>query len=209
MTIKNNLLTLLLSLWWCTGYAQPSLQAEFLAALNAKNAGVETIRCGFTQIKHNTMLAQDAESSGDFYFKRPGKLALLYNQPAGDRIVMGQSDFLIVAGGSRSVVKIASNPLFLQMQQIFTACFSGDITALSSDGIFRCHKSGEKYIVEIIPRSKRARRYISKMVLVFSIHDMLLDELRMDEASGNFTRYRFTDKQTNLSVPDSCFRITR
>ncbi|MEG0788693.1 MAG: outer membrane lipoprotein carrier protein LolA [Alistipes sp.] len=209
MKIKNKILTLLLSLWWCAGYAQPTLQAEFLAALNAKNTSVETIRCNFTQIKHNTMLAQDAESSGKFYFQRPEKFALLYDKPTGDRIVMGQTDFLIVAGGSRSVVKIATNPLFRQMQQIFTACFSGDIAALSSDGAFRCKKSRGTYTVEIIPESKRARRYISKIVLVFSIKDMLLDELRMDEASDNFTLYRFTNKQTNLPVADSCFDITR
>lgn len=209
MKMKNKILTLLLSLWWCTGYAQPTLQEEFLAALNTKNASVKTIQCNFTQVKHNTMLAQDAESSGTFYFKRPGKLALLYDKPTGDRVVMGQTDFLIVAGGSRSVVKIAANPLFLQMQQVFTACFSGDITALSSDGVFRCQKRRERYTVEIIPQSKRARRYISKMVLVFSIKDMLLDELRMEEASGNFTLYRFTDKQTNQPVPDSYFDVTR
>lgn len=209
MKMKNKILILLLTLWWCAGQAQPVLQEEFLTALNAKNTGVETIRCDFTQVKHNTMLAQDAESSGVFYFERPGKLALLYDNPAGDRIVMGQTDFLIVAGGSRSVVKIAANPLFLQMQQVFTACFSGDIGALSSDGVFRCEKELGRYTVEIIPESKRARRYISKIVLVFSIKDMLLDELRMDEAPDNFTLYRFTNKQTNLPVPDSCFDVSR
>lgn len=209
MKMKNKILIPLLTLWWCTGHAQQTLQAEFLTALRAKNTSVETIKCDFTQIKHNTMLAQDAENSGVFYFERPGKLALLYDNPTGNRIVMGQTDFLIVAGGSRSVVKIASNPLFLQMQQVFTACFSGDITALSGDGVFRCQKSRERYTVEIIPESKRARRYLSKIVLVFSIKDMLLDELRMDEASGNFTRYIFTNKQTNQPIPDSCFDVTR
>ncbi|MEG1983125.1 MAG: outer membrane lipoprotein carrier protein LolA [Alistipes sp.] len=207
--MKNKILILLLSMWWCAGHAQPMLQAEFLATLKARNTGVETIRCDFMQIKHNTMLAQNAESLGEFYFKRPGKLALLYDKPSGDRIVMGETDFLIIAGGSRSVVKIATNPLFLQLQQIFLACFSGDIAALSSDGLFRCKKDRERYIVEIAPQSKRARRYISKIVLVFSAKDMLLDELRMEEASGNFTRYHFTNKQTNLPVSDSCFDITR
>lgn len=205
MKMKNKILILLLSLFCLPGYAQQALQEEFLAALKARNTGIETIRCDFTQVKHNTMLAQDAASAGEFYFKRPGKLALLYDKPAGDRIVMGDTEFLIVAGGSRSVVKIAANPLFLQMQQVFTACFSGNIAALCTDGVFRCEKGRGTYTVEIVPESKRARRYISKIVLVFSMKDMLLDELRMEEPSGNFTQYRFTARQTNLPVPDSRF----
>ncbi|WP_295938482.1 outer membrane lipoprotein carrier protein LolA [uncultured Alistipes sp.] len=205
MKMKNKILILLLSIWWCAGYAQQTLQEEFLTALKAKNTSVETIECDFTQIKHNTMLAQDAESFGKFYFKRPVKLALLYDKPAGDRIVMGDTDFLIIAGGSRNVVKITANPLFSQMQQIFTACFSGNIAALCSDGAFHCEKGLETYTVHIVPDSKRAKRYISKIVLVFSMKDMLLDELRMNETSGNYTLYRFTNKRTNLPVPDSRF----
>ena len=116
--MKTKIPVLLLSLLWSAGYAQQTLQAEFLAALRANNTQIETIGCDFTQLKHNSLLAQDAESSGKFYFKRPGKLALFYDEPAGDRVVMGETSFLIVAGGSRSVVKIAANPFFLQMQQV-------------------------------------------------------------------------------------------
>lgn len=205
MKMKTKILVLLLSLPWGAGYAQQTLQDEFLAALRANNTETETIGCDFTQLKHNSLLAQDAESSGKFYFKRPGKLALLYDNPAGDRVVMGETSFLIVAGGSRSVVKIAANPFFLQMQQVFAACFSGDIAALCSEGSFRCEKGAGTYTVRITPESKRARRYITELVLVFASRNMLLDELRMTETSGNYTLYRFRNKRTNLPVADTCF----
>ncbi len=205
MKMKTKILILLLSLPWGAGYAQQSLQEEFLAALRANSTETETISCDFTQVKHNSLLAQDAESSGKFYFKRPGKLALIYDDPAGDRVVMGETSFLIVAGGSRSVVKISANPFFLQMQQVFAACFSGDIAALCSEGAFRCEKGAETYTVRITPESKRARRYITELVLVFASRNMLLDELRMTETSGNYTLYRFRNKRTNLPVADSCF----
>ena len=83
--MKTKIPVLLLSLLWSAGYAQQTLQDEFLAALRANNTQIETIGCDFTQLKHNSLLAQDAESSGKFYFKRPGKLALFYDEPAGDR----------------------------------------------------------------------------------------------------------------------------
>ena len=102
-------------------------------------------------------------------------------------------------------MKIAANPFFLQMQQVFAACFSGDIAALCSEGSFRCEKGPETYTVRITPESKRARRYITELVLVFASRDMLLNELRMTETSGNYTLYRFRNKQTNQPVADSCF----
>lgn len=203
--MKNSLIPLLFALLWGTADARPTLREEFLAALRAKNARVETIACDFTQAKHNPLLARDAESRGRFRFRRPCRLALLYDDPAGDRIVMGDTEFLIEAGGTRNVVKIAANPFFLQMQQVFAACFSGDIEALCSEGEFRCERGEGTYTVRIVPRSKRARRYVSELVLVFSAQDMLLDELCMNEPSGGCTRYRFRNKRTNLPVPDETF----
>lgn len=208
MKMKNNLLALLMIVAGFatlpTSAAEP-LQEEFLAALKSKSSHVETITCDFKQVKHNSMLAEDAQSRGEFYFKRPSMLTLRYEAPAGDRIVMGDSFFMVVAGGARNVVKIASNPFYQQLQEIFAACFSGDIAALSSNGDFRCEKREESYTVHIVPQSKRARRYISEVVLVFSERDMLLDELRMDEPTGNYTLYRFKHKEINRPVDDSLF----
>lgn len=205
MTLKNSILAALLALLCGATHAQPTLQEEFLAALRAKNAEIETIACDFTQVKHNSLLAGDAESRGKFRFRRPCRLALLYDAPAGNRIVMGETEFLIEAGGMRNVVKIAANPFFLQMQEVFAACFSGDIEALCSEGEFRCEQCEGTYTVRIVPRSKRARRYVSELELVFSSRDMLLDELCMREPTGNYTRYRFENRKTNLPVADDCF----
>lgn len=199
------MLSLMLLVSGGVGYAQESLQERFMQQLHAKSAKVETIVCDFVQLKHNSMLAADVKSSGKFHFKRPSLLSLVYDTPQGDRIVMGEEMFEIVAGGVRSVVAISSNPLYAQLQQIFAACFSGDINAFTNGNDFSCEEQSSSYIVHITPENKRAKRYISEIVLTFSKTDMLLDELRIVEKTGNYTRYLFKSRRTNVDVADRVF----
>ncbi len=177
--------------------------------LQAKSAQVQTIVCDFVQLKHNSMLADDVKSHGKFRFKRPSKLSLTYDAPQGDRIVMGEENFEIVAAGTHSVVKIASNPLYAQLQEIFAACFSGDITAFTNGNDFSCEEHATGYTVHIVPDNKRAKRYISEIVLTFSKEDMLLDELRIIEKTGNYTQYVFKSRRTNVAVSDAIFEGSR
>ena len=202
--MKLRILLILIFLPFLT-FAEGDVKDEFLRELNLKSANVETITSNFVQTKHNSMLANDATSRGRFRFKHPSRLALLFDEPQGDCVVMGATDFLIRAGGSEKVVKIASNPLYEQLQGVFTACFSGDVAALSNEGVFRCEKNAEQYTVRINPESKRARRYIAEIVLIFSRVDMLLDELRIVEVSGNYTSYHFSNRKTNQPIDDQLF----
>ena len=203
--MKISSLFFVLTLVWNTATAQADIQQRFLEDLNRKSTSVESICCDFIQTKHNSMLAQDARSEGVFYFKRPSRLALLYTGHNHDRIVMGEIDFMVVAGGTAHTVKIASNPLYQQMQEVFSACFSGDVKALSSGDEFRCQQLNGQYEVRITPSSKRARRYIAELVLVFSKKDMLLDELRIIERSGDYTSYQFRNRKTNQKIENSVF----
>ena len=207
--MKYRIITLLLVLMSVSAWAQGGLKEEFLEELHAKSADVRTIVSDFVQVKHNSMLARDAESRGSFKFKHPSRLALIYTDPKDDCVVMGKEEFMVEAGGARNVVKISSNPLYEQLQQVFTACFSGDVAALSSEGVFCCEQHEGQYTVRINPDSKRARRYIAEIVLVFSRQDMLLDELRIVEVSGNYTSYYFKNRQTNLELDDSLFECKR
>ncbi len=207
--MKNKIFALLFTLVGLCAFAQSSVRENFLRELNAKSAHVQTIESNFVQVKHNSMLAQDVRSAGLFRFKHPAHLALVYDDPKGDCVVMGAEDFMIQAGGTRKVVKIASNPLYQQLQHVFAACFSGDVTALSSEGVFRCEERGGQYTVRINPDSKRARRYIAEIVLVFSRVDMLLDELRIVEVSGNYTSYYFKNRKTNVRLDDAVFACKR
>ncbi len=206
MKMKYKICFLCLALLqWSIGRGQEDIRQKFLEELIAKGTKVETISSEFVQVKHNSMLANDVKSRGEFRFHRPCRLALIYDEPKGDRVVMGESDFLIVAGGTHSVVKIPSNPLFAQMQEVFAACFSGDIGALTSDGMFRCEQTPEGYTVRITPESKRARRYISELILKFNARDMLLDELRIMERSGNYSSYLFQKRKINLPIDEQSF----
>lgn len=203
--MKISLISLLFSLLGLCAMAQPSVREDFLHELNAKSARVQTIESRFVQIRHNSMLAQDVSSEGTFRFKHPSRLALVYDRPAGDCVVMGAEDFMVRAGGTKKIVKIASNPLYRQLQQVFAACFSGDVTALGGEGEFRCERKEGQYTVRISPDSKRARRYIAEIVLVFSRADMLLDELKIVEVSGNYTSYHFKNRRANVRLDDGVF----
>lgn len=179
----------------------------FAARLRDKCAQIESIECRFVQTRRMAMLRDEVRSEGDFYYRREnGGIALVFDEPKGDMIVLGQSKFKIVADGRKSVVGVNSNPMLRRMQGMFEACMSGDAVALSEGGEVRYFDCGDSYRVEIVPAG-RARNTIKRIVLGFDKRTMTLSTLSMEEASGDELSYVFSDKKFDTEIDGSHFAM--
>lgn len=192
-------------------YAQERVQIDpsegFSQKLEEQSAATNSISCRFVQTKNLAMIQNPVVTTGDFYYLKEGNIALKYDDPQGDEIVMSKGKIKITAGGKTNIVGLNSNAMLRQMNNMLTACLTGDISLLVAGADTRYFDCGNTYIVEIVPSKKQVRQHMSKITLVFDRNDMSLDSMRMDEASGNYTMYEFNGKHLNKPVDESHFKM--
>lgn len=178
--------------------------AERLAELSSQ---IETIECDFVQIRHVSVMSGDDRRNGKFYYRRPGNICLLFDEPEGDMIVMDGQRFKIVAMGKRNVTDMESNPMLAQMKDILEACMTGDIGMFERGSAVEYADTGDTYVVVAVPKAKRARKYVKSITLTFDKGDMSLSRMRMDEPLGDYTEYIFSGKKFNVHVDGSRFEM--
>ncbi len=182
-------------------------EADFAERLKTVSAATETIECGFTLTRTMSFAAADVVSEGRFYYLRGGGISLDFTKPAGDRITMGRERFRIVSSGKTSVVKVDSNPMLRQLQKMLTACMTGDVEALKEGSKLTFKDGGENFIVTLTPSDRKAGKMVKLITLTFEKQNMSLVTLRMEEASGDVSQYRFFDKKFNGKIDPARFEV--
>lgn len=173
-----------------------------LAAASGKNS---TIECNFIQTKRVKNIKQEINSSGRFFYDNAGKMALIYNEPKGDKILMDNDHFIITTAGKKLVCDASSNPMMTQISFMMQACMSGEVSKLGKGWGMEINETTDLYEIKLTPTNRRIQKYISAMLMSFDKSDLTLILLRMNEASGGFTQYRFMDKKLNQGVEPSIF----
>lgn len=189
--------------------AQQTQQTEagFTENLKRLSAATETIECDFTLTRTMSFMASDVVSRGRFHYLRNVGISLDFTEPAGDEITMGRDKFRITSDGKTSVVKLDSNPMLGQLKRMLTACMTGDVATLKEGSALVFSEEGGNYIVELIPDNRRAKNMVRLITLTFEKANMSLTTLRMEEASGDVSEYKFFDKKFNEGVDAARFEI--
>ncbi len=183
-----------------------TIDSAFEQELKQKSAGINSIRCLFTQHRVASFLVEEVVKKGTFYFKKPENILLSYDD--GDYIIMTKDWFEIKNAGSVHTTKIASNPMLRHLSSILSACMVGDISHLMKNFKVTVESMADEWEVVLIPKRGRAASKISRIVLDFQKKDMSLNLLKMEEKSGDYTAYKFYDKQFNIAIESSLFKIT-
>jgi outer membrane lipoprotein-sorting protein len=168
---------------------------------------MRTIECDFTLTRTMSVMASDVVSEGRFYYLRREGISLDFTKPAGDEITMGREKFKIVSSGKTSIVKIDSNPMLRQLQRMLTACMTGDITMLREGSNITLSAEDNNYIVTLTPSDRKAKNIVKLITLIFEKQNMSLVTLRMEEASGDISQYKFFNKKFNEDIDPSRFYV--
>jgi len=182
-------------------------QEQFAAQLKAASAKTETIECDFTLTRTMSFAAAPAVSRGRFGYLRGEGIALDFSQPAGESIVMGRERFAITAAGRRSVVKIDSNPALRHLRQMLTACMTGDVEILGRGARLAFTEDDRTITATVTPTDRRTLGMLRLITLTFDKADMSLSALKMDEASGDVSEYKFFNKQFNTRIDPARFEV--
>jgi outer membrane lipoprotein-sorting protein len=204
--MRTTIVCFIASLCACGAWAQ-QIDADFAAKLKTQSATTETIESDFTLTRTMSFMTSDVVSKGRFYYLRDVGISLEFTDPAGDRITMGRERFKIVSAGKTSIVKLDANPALRQLKRMLSACMTGDIVALKEGAKLTFADEGGNYVVTIALDNRNAKGMIRLITLTFEKEHMSLATLRMEEASGDASEYRFTGKKFNNGVDAAHFEI--
>ncbi|MDO4758115.1 MAG: outer membrane lipoprotein carrier protein LolA [Rikenellaceae bacterium] len=186
-----------------TAVAQSATEKAFAEALAAKSHTIESISCRFEQSRSMQILASEVKKEGTFNYLRPECIRLVFDD--GDYILMTDSQFRISSAGVEQAVRIQANPMLKELKRILSACMTGDVSALAAGFAPTISDEGATYRVELKPTRGRMSARMHAIVMLFDKASMSLSMLRMEEASGDSTTYRFYDKKFNCEVAADLF----
>ena len=179
------------------------LKINFERSLKEKGNKINTIKCKFEQERKMSVLSRSVYKKGVFYYSRPENILLSFD--GGDYIKM--SDKMFQMKNMETVVKtrISSNPMLRELNKLLSSCMTGDILNPTTGFSMNLLLEGKEYILELVPTNKRAASKVSLIEIRFDTSDMSLTNLKMIEVSGDYTSYRFYDKEFNIPLGEEIF----
>lgn len=185
--------------------------AEMMQKAMERFKNMTSLTANVTQTKHNTMVAKDIVSKGNFYFKKPNKMCMTFND-GKDMMLMNGETFTMVKDGVKNTAQGGSNEQLQALTTIlknFTAGQESDID-LSEIADVDMEKKGNLMIMTVTPivndpKAKR-RQMFTSFVVTIDQKASELKSLRMNEKGSNYTQYDFSNFQLNAPVNDSVFK---
>ncbi len=187
-------------------FAAQTQAGDFNSRLAKASSQNKTIVAKFEQTKKVVGIKAEVKSQGDFYYENSGRMAMLYSNPAGDKIIMNGEIFHIVTGGKTIKSDVNSNPMMAQISYMMQASMSGDVEKLGKGWELSVTEKDSVFVVSVKPTERSIKKYVSSMTMIFCNKTMTLDELRIDETSGGYTSYKFVSKQINKYIEPSKFQ---
>lgn len=207
MRLKLIFLSLLLATSLSVEAQWPDSLQTFERELSTKNDGITSIVAHFTQTRQVAVLAQAASKDGTFFFRYPGDMLLAFND--GDYIKMTTEWFEMKNGVNITTTKVSSNPALRSLSSILSACVVGNFEQIIKGFSINTTQTDNEWIATLTPQRGKAAAKISHIVIHFDKVDMSLNTLKMEEKSGDYTTYRFSNKQFNVTVDSNLFNISK
>lgn len=202
MKIRSLLLPLaLLSALTVRGQLPDSFR-ERLAQASREN---RTIQCDFTQHRQVRRMKGEIELKGRFYYDNAKAMALIYTQPAGDKVIIRDDRIILKTAGQVTETSTSANPMLQQVALMIRASMTGDLTQFGEGWQIEYDEKEGTGSVRMTPLSRRARKYIDSITLRFDMRSMTLDRMELNETQGGHSVYEFRNKQFNLAVDPARF----
>lgn len=185
--------------------------AEMMQRAMERYKNMNSLTADVTQTKHNSMVAKDLVSQGNFYFKKPNKMCMTFNNGA-DMMLMNGDTFSIVKDGVKNTANGGGNEQLQALKTIlknFSAGQDSDID-LSDIADVDMTKKGNLMVMTVTPiiTDPKAKRKMMFTSFVVTIDQKAgeLKSLRMNEKGQNYTQYDFSNFKLNAPVSDGVFK---
>lgn len=167
------------------------------------SAKTTTIISDFTQYKHIGFLSNDIESNGKLAFKAPDMVKWEYINPFAYSVLFKNKTLYINDAGNKSNIDIGSSKIFKQLNELITSSIRGDMFDEERFSISYFMKDGNS-LVYFLPKDEQFSEFIRAFHLTFNANGEV-DEVKMIEASGDYTLIVFADRSLNQPLSNADF----
>jgi outer membrane lipoprotein-sorting protein len=179
-----------------------SAEEHFISDMENNRGKITTIACRFHQTKQLPYLKNPAKSTGDFYYQN-GQIAILYNEPKGDCIIMNERHCKTVVNGKSQTVATNSHSALKQTYQIIQASISGNIKTIFNVFDMNVSETNTMYHIKLTPKQKSIKEKIAVIEMDFDKKDLSLSMLKTTKTENDFVKYEFFQKSFNKSINQS------
>lgn len=175
----------------------------FREKITAESKKIKTLQADFTETKTMALLKKPAVSSGKMSVQIPNTLSWKYTSPETFAFIFKNEKIYITKNG-KTTSTAAKNKMFSKLSQLIMGSVNGTLFT-NPDFIVRYSKSGKKTAAKFIPKSQTLLKYIKFVTLYFADGQNLVQQVNLQDASGDLTEINFKNIQVNAAVPQSAF----
>ena len=201
----RKLLFCLLTLLFSTSFS-PDSGERFFSALALYSAEVKTVSGTFEQVKHIKVLNQCVNSSGHFYYSRPGKVRFDYSTPKTMTIIMTSSNIHIVSSQNATTFDLDKQKGLADLAKVMEACMGGDFNSIPDTYRVNYTKIERGHLLVIEPKVKTKVNPYNRIELRLGENDYAIEELSLHEKSDDITTYKFRGISTNQRFASTFFK---
>ncbi|MDR2810417.1 MAG: outer membrane lipoprotein carrier protein LolA [Tannerellaceae bacterium] len=192
-----------------TQAASPEEQREMITQIENASRKMATLICNFEQVKTLSILNENLVSEGKMYYRNDHCLRWEYLSPYRYTFVLNNKTILMQAENSRNVVDVKSSRFFQEIIKIMMNGISG--SGLTDPKSFDAHyyKREKEMLweVHLSPQQREMKQMFATIKLTFNTKDYTVEQVEMNERSGDTTVIRLFAKQINEKIEDDTFHI--
>ena len=179
---------------------------DIVARLQARYDDTLGFQADFTQDIVTATLGQAMTSTGEVFFKKPGKMRWNFSQPA-QLLISDGSSFWFYQPADKQVVKTPFHQAFRSNTPVSFLTGVGrleddfQVTLQNSDQ----NSSQDTYLLQLT--SKQDVEAVGRLTLAVSRQTFDIVEATVTDPLGNTTRLRFSNINRNISLDDSLFQF--
>ncbi len=196
---------------FCAKQLNSAESTKLEAQIKAASEKTQTLASDFKQTKHIAGMTRDVTSKGSFKYKKTNKIRFDYTSPMKYEMVINGKKIMMVSNGKKTVMN--NNASTNQLQNLLTACMTGDMSSLKKYYNICYYDNGSSYLVKVSP--KTANKTISDLQITLKKSNKQVESIKMNEgkksnqSESDYTLYNFANTKANVNLNDNLFDATK
>lgn len=185
-------------------YTPVETKTEFKALLKSASVKMSTITADFDQIKFLSFMEEEIKSSGTFYFLKPNKVRWEYLHPSAYYLILNENKIITFMNGKKSIIDASKNKTFSEINKIMLGSINGEI-ANHPDFESKLFEDATSFRLNLKLKSKALRDVMNEIIIWFDKKDMSVSQIKMMEASGDYSFITLKNKRLNEVFSNGLF----
>lgn len=183
-------------------YEKIQNRTECKKKLEAHFRSTKTLKCDFKERITNPVFEEKVENKGKMAFDQNGKIR--WEVLSTKSILLINKEGILLSKDGKEITNPQANRMAKRMQTFLYDLMSGNFLDEKKFTIY-FYESANTYRLNLVPKSSRLKKHISKIKLTFDKKTLLLRRMKMLQYEGNSIEYFFENIQKNVSLPSITF----